>query len=74
MIGAAEGVSAEVCVFCAIMRGDREASFVHLDEQVVAFADIQPVTPGHVLTVGATNVPLKKLRADPGSTWAPRPA
>jgi diadenosine tetraphosphate (Ap4A) HIT family hydrolase len=51
MIGAAEGVSAEECVFCAIIRGDLEASFVHQDERVVAFADIQPITPGHLLVV-----------------------
>ncbi|MGV9657226.1 HIT family protein [Streptomyces koyangensis] len=39
------------CLFCAIARGEAEASTVHEDERVVAFMDLQPVTPGHVLVV-----------------------
>ena len=39
------------CLFCAIVSGQAEASFVHADEISVAFMDLNPVTPGHVLTV-----------------------
>lgn len=39
------------CVFCDIIRGDAPASVVYADDQVVAFMDIQPVNPGHLLVV-----------------------
>jgi histidine triad (HIT) family protein len=39
------------CVFCRIVRGELPASTVHESDRVVAFLDIDPVTPGHVLVV-----------------------
>ena len=39
------------CVFCAIVAGDAPASFLHRDAIVVAFMDIRPVQPGHLLVV-----------------------
>ena len=39
------------CVFCEILRGDAPATFVHQDDTVVAFMDIQPITHGHILVV-----------------------
>lgn len=39
------------CVFCRIIAGEETVSIVHEDEQSVAFMDIQPVSPGHVLVV-----------------------
>ncbi len=39
------------CAFCEILRGDSPASFVHQDDTVVAFMDIQPITRGHMLVV-----------------------
>ena len=39
------------CIFCAIVRGDAPASFLHQDDSVVAFMDIRPVQPGHLLIV-----------------------
>lgn len=39
------------CVFCAIVRGQAEASTVHEDDATVAFMDLRPVTPGHLLVV-----------------------
>ena len=39
------------CVFCEILRGDSPATFVHQDDTVVAFMDIQPITQGHMLVV-----------------------
>ncbi|WP_241778102.1 HIT family protein [Streptomyces sp. CT34] len=38
-------------MFCAIARGEAEASVVHADETVLAFMDLQPVTQGHLLVV-----------------------
>jgi diadenosine tetraphosphate (Ap4A) HIT family hydrolase len=39
------------CVFCQIVKGEAEASFVHQDDTIVAFMDIQPITQGHMLVV-----------------------
>jgi histidine triad (HIT) family protein len=38
-------------VFCSIITGDAPASVVYRDDYVVAFMDIRPVTPGHLLVV-----------------------
>jgi histidine triad (HIT) family protein len=37
------------CLFCDIVSGQAPASSVYEDEVVLAFMDIQPVNPGHVL-------------------------
>jgi histidine triad (HIT) family protein len=37
------------CVFCRLIAGEIEASVIHEDLRTVAFMDIQPLTPGHVL-------------------------
>ncbi|PTR28888.1 diadenosine tetraphosphate (Ap4A) HIT family hydrolase [Rhodococcus sp. OK519] len=39
------------CVFCAIVAGRAESSLVHEDEHTIAFMDIRPFTPGHLLVV-----------------------
>jgi histidine triad (HIT) family protein len=39
------------CIFCDIVAGQAEASFVLRDELVSAFLDIRPVTPGHLLVI-----------------------
>ena len=41
------------CVFCRLIAGEIEASVVHEDPPTVAFMDIQPLTPGHVLVAPA---------------------
>ena len=45
------------CVFCQIVTGDAEATFVYEDEIVVAFLDIGPVTPGHLIVVPRAHLP-----------------
>jgi len=39
------------CIFCAIVTRQAEASVVYEDDTVVAFMDLNPVTPGHLLVV-----------------------
>lgn len=41
----------EDCVFCNIVKGKGSESLVYSDEKTIAFMDIQPVNPGHVLVV-----------------------
>ncbi|MFD6948608.1 HIT family hydrolase [Nocardiopsis sp. TSRI0078] len=39
------------CVFCLIRDGRAQGSVVYADDLVLAFMDLYPVTPGHVLVV-----------------------
>ncbi len=39
------------CVFCAILAGRLPSSQVHEDADTVAFLDIRPLTPGHLLVI-----------------------
>jgi histidine triad (HIT) family protein len=41
----------EHCVFCRIITGEETVSIVYEDDRAVAFMDIQPASPGHVLVV-----------------------
>src|SRR5713226_1608320 len=51
---------ADDCVFCQIIKGESEASFVHQDDAIVAFMDIQPITQGHMLVAPREHVVLMK--------------
>jgi histidine triad (HIT) family protein len=39
------------CLFCAIAVGDIPADLVHTDDEIVAFRDITPQAPVHVLVI-----------------------
>jgi histidine triad (HIT) family protein len=39
------------CLFCAIVEGSIPADVVHRDDDVVAFRDINPQAPVHVLVI-----------------------
>ena len=39
------------CIFCKIVSGETKADIVYRDEQVLAFRDIHPVAPTHILIV-----------------------
>lgn len=39
------------CIFCKIIKGDIPSTNVYKDEQVVAFRDINPAAPIHILIV-----------------------
>lgn len=43
------------CLFCSIAAGDIPASIVHANDRVVAFNDIDPQAPTHVLVVPKTH-------------------
>lgn len=45
------------CIFCKILAGESDASFVWRDERVSAFIDIQPVNPGHLLVIPNAHAP-----------------
>ncbi len=39
------------CIFCRIARGETNNEFLYEDDQVVAFKDINPQAPVHVLII-----------------------
>ncbi len=41
----------ESCLFCKIVRGEIPAKIVHEDDRAVAFEDVNPQAPTHVLVV-----------------------
>ena len=45
------------CIFCAITRGDVKTDYLYEDDEVVAFRDINPQAPFHVLVVPRRHFP-----------------
>ena len=41
----------EDCIFCKIIKREIPASIVYEDEQIIAFKDIQPAAPIHILVI-----------------------
>ena len=41
----------EDCVFCKIIKGEIPSDKVYEDEEIIAFKDIQPAAPIHVLII-----------------------
>lgn len=39
------------CIFCKILKGEADASFVYKNDKVTAFMDLNPVNKGHVLVI-----------------------
>jgi len=53
------------CLFCRIVTGDIPAKKVHEDEHVIAFEDIHPQAPTHVLVIPKKHLPgLKEAQAE----------
>ena len=46
----------EDCLFCKIVAGEVDADVVHQDDHTVAFRDISPKAPTHVLVVPRRHV------------------
>jgi histidine triad (HIT) family protein len=47
---------ADECIFCEIIAGERPATKVYETEAILAFRDINPVAPTHVLIVTKKHV------------------
>jgi histidine triad (HIT) family protein len=45
------------CIFCQIVEGDIPSTTVHQDKQVIAFLDIHPAAPVHILIVPRQHIP-----------------
>jgi len=44
------------CLFCKIVAGEIPADIVHYDEELVAFRDINPQAPTHILIIPKAHV------------------
>jgi histidine triad (HIT) family protein len=49
-------MSRDTCIFCKIAAGDVPATKIHEDDEVVAFRDLHPQAPVHVLIIPKTHV------------------
>jgi histidine triad (HIT) family protein len=45
------------CLFCRIIRGEAQSQIVYQDDLVVAFQDIRPQAPVHVLVCPKKHIP-----------------
>jgi len=52
-----EGALAQSCIFCRIATGEIPAKVVREDEATIAFRDIDPKAPTHVLVIPRRHIP-----------------
>ena len=45
------------CIFCQIVSGEIASEILHQDEEVIAFRDINPQAPTHILIVPKKHIP-----------------
>jgi histidine triad (HIT) family protein len=66
MTDAATPVTETDCLFCRIVAGELPSTRVHEDEVVIAFRDIAPRAPTHILIVPRAHIPsvLELTEAD----------
>ena len=59
-----QGTTPENCIFCRIARGEIPSQKVYEDDDVLAFKDVRPAAPVHVLLVPkvAHRLPLRGRR------------
>lgn len=57
------------CLFCRIVAGDLDADIVYQDESVLAFRDISPQAPTHVLIVPKKHIAtINDIETDDATT------
>ncbi len=59
------------CIFCAVAAGDVPSARVYEDDEVVAFRDVSPQAPTHILVVPRLHVgSLAELTPEHDRLWA----
>lgn len=56
---------AEQCLFCRIVRGEIPAKLIHETDDTIAFADINPQAPLHVLVIPREHIASLDAATDP---------
>lgn len=64
----------EDCVFCKIVAGELPSDTLYHDEEVMAFRDIHPMAPTHVLIIPKRHVPSLAHLTDDEATLIGRMA
>ena len=60
-------MSEQSCIFCKVIAGEIPSENVYSDDLVIAFKDIRPVAPVHVLIVPRKHIPtLNDMQAEDG--------
>lgn len=60
----------DACIFCRIVGGQIPCSKVYEDDQVLAFDDIHPMAPVHVIVIPKKHIPtLMDLAAENQAIW-----
>ena len=55
----------EPCIFCKIVKGEIPCNKVYEDEEILAFNDIHPLAPVHILVIPKKHiVSLNEIEAD----------
>jgi histidine triad (HIT) family protein len=54
----------QTCVFCKIIKRDLPSDIAYEDDDVIAFLDIKPVNPGHLLVIPKTHYPNLVMTPD----------
>ncbi|HNV55627.1 MAG TPA: HIT domain-containing protein, partial [Pseudomonadales bacterium] len=63
------------CLFCKIASGEISTQLVHEDDEIVAFNDINPQAPQHILLIPRRHITtLNDLEADDTLTAAEKQA
>ncbi len=60
------------CLFCRIVAGEIPAAFVHQDDLVIAFPDIAPRAPTHILVIPREHIVSAVALTDADSTTVGR--
>ena len=47
----------EDCIFCKIVKGEIPSDIVYEDEEIIAFKDINPAAPIHILVIPKKHIP-----------------
>jgi histidine triad (HIT) family protein len=56
------------CVFCQIVAGKLPSDILYQDDEVIAFRDIQPLAPTHVLIIPKRHIPALADLSDEETT------
>ncbi|MBR4196219.1 MAG: histidine triad nucleotide-binding protein [Synergistaceae bacterium] len=57
------------CIFCKIADGEIPTNFVYQDENVVAFRDVNPQAPVHILVIPKKHI-ASSATVDDSSVWS----
>ncbi len=56
------------CVFCKIVAGEIPADILYQDKEIIAFRDINPVAPTHLLIIPKKHIPSLVQLSKAGSS------